>query len=151
MQSNARTPDQYFRNLPDDRRAVMNALRKEILNNLPKGFEEQMTYGIIGYVVPLSAYPAGYHVTPDTPLPFINIASQKNHIAFYHLGMYADPELLHWFTEAYPKHSKTKLDMGKSCIRWKKPEHVPLKLIGELVKKMTMKAWIKIYEDAKPK
>lgn len=151
MQSKAITPEQYLNELPADRKEIMSTLRKEILRNLPKGFEEQMSYGMIGYVVPFSAYPDGYHVTPETPLPFINIASQKNHIAFYHMGIYSNPGLLNWFRDEYPKYSKTKLDMGKSCIRWKKPEQVPVKLMGELVKKMTMKEWIKIYDAAKPK
>jgi Domain of unknown function (DU1801) len=102
---------------------------------------------MLGYVVPHSKYPAGYHCDPKLPLPFMGLASQKNAISFYHMGMYAKPELLQWFTTEYPKHSTAKLDMGKSCIRFKKPEHIPYKLIGELVKKMSVKDWIACYES----
>lgn len=123
-------------------------LRKVIAKNLPKGFSETMAYGMIAYVVPHSLYPDGYHCDPKTPLPFINIASQKNFIAVYHMGIYADKKLLDWFSKEYPKHSKTKLDMGKSCIRFKKPDQIPFKLIGELASKMTVKEWIALYEKA---
>jgi hypothetical protein len=100
------------------------------------------------YSVPHSRYPAGYHCNPEQPLPFISVASQKNFIALYHMGIYADPELLAWFTAEYPKHSKTKLDMGKSCIRFKKPEAIPFALIAELAGKMTPDQWIERYEAA---
>jgi hypothetical protein len=146
MQSKATTPDEYFESLPEERKKAMTALRKVIKKNIPKGFKEAMGYGMVGYCVPHSLYPAGYHCTPEQPLPFLGIASQKNFIAIYHMGIYADPKLLKWFTTAYAKHSKTKLDMGKSCIRFKKPEHIPLDLIGELVSKMTPQEWITIYE-----
>lgn len=146
MQSKALTPDQYVKELPADRKEAISALRETILKNLPKGFSEEMNYGYIGYVVPHSKYPAGYHCDPALPLPFMAIASQKNFIAFYHMGIYAQPELLKWFTTEYPKHNKAKLDMGKSCVRFKKPEHIPHKLIGELVKKMKVKDWIELYE-----
>jgi hypothetical protein len=146
MQSKALTPDQYVNELPADRKEAISALRETIRKNLPKGFSEEMNYGYIGYVVPHSLYPAGYHCDPKLPLPFMAIASQKNFIAFYHMGMYALPELLTWFTAEYPKHSKAKLDMGKSCVRFKKPENIPYKLIGELVKKMKTKDWIELYE-----
>ena len=147
MQSTASTPEQYLAGLPADRKEIITELRKTVLSNLPKGFQEQMSYGMIGYVVPFSAYPAGYHCDPKLPLPFMNIASQKNHIALYHMGIYAKPDLLDWFVNEYPKHSTKKLDMGKSCLRWKKAEDVPLKFIGELVKKMSMKEWIDTYES----
>lgn len=124
----------------------MQALRAIIKKNLPEGFEETMSYGMIGYVVPHSIYPAGYHCDTKLPLPFINIASQKNHIAFYHMGIYADKELMDWFIQEFPKHSERKLDMGKSCIRFKKPEHVTIDLFGELVSRMSAKRWIEIYE-----
>lgn len=146
MQSKAETPDQYIAELPDERKEAMMALRKLLQSNLPKGYKEEMSYGMIGYVVPHSIYPKGYHSTPKLPLPFVNLASQKNYIALYHMGINADKALLKWFTDEYPKHSKTRLDMGKGCIRFKKPEHIPYKLIGELVSKMTVEEWINLYE-----
>lgn len=135
-----------MKNLPEDRREVMEALRKVIKKNLPKGFEETMNYGMIGYVVPHSIYPSGYHCDTKQPLPFMNIASQKNNVAFYHMGIYAMPELLDWFVGEYPKHAKSKLDMGKSCIRLKKMDDIPYELIGQLVKKVSVKDWINSYE-----
>ena len=147
MQSTAATPELYLAALPEERQQIMTALRDAILENLPVGFVEAMSYGMLGYVVPHTLYPAGYHCDPKQPLPFISLASQKNHIAVYHMGMYANEELLNWFKEEYPKHSKTKLDMGKSCIRFKKPEHVPLALIGELASKMTPQHWVEVYES----
>jgi hypothetical protein len=114
--------------------------------NLPKGFQEVMNYGMPGFVVPHKLYPAGYHCKPEDPLPFISLASQKNSINFYHTGIYSEPKLLKWFTSEFPKHSKKKLDMGKSCVRFKKPEDIPLDLIGELVSKMTPQDWIALYE-----
>jgi hypothetical protein len=146
MQSKATTVDQYLEELPEDRKAAMNELRKVILKNLPKGFKETMGYGMMGYVVPHSKYPDGYHCDPKQPLPFMAVASQKNFIAVYHMGIYADPKLLKWFTEEYPKHAKTKVDMGKSCLRFKKPDQIPFKFIGELASKMSSEKWIEIYE-----
>jgi len=146
MQSSALTPDEYFDSMPVERRAAMKELRAVIKKNLPKDFKEVMSYGMVGYVVPHTVYAAGYHCDPKLPLPFMNIASQKNFIAVYHMGIYADPKLLEWFVNEYPKHSKTKLDMGKSCIRFKKPEQIPFALIGELVTKMTPAQWIELYE-----
>lgn len=148
MTSKATTPEQYLTELPADRKEAVSQLRNTVLKNLPKGFKEVMGYGMLGYVVPHDIYPAGYHCKPKQPLPFAGIASQKNFIAFYHMGIYANPGLLKWFTEEYPKHNKAKLDMGKSCIRFKKPEHIPYKLIGELVKKVSVKDWIATYENA---
>jgi len=147
MQSSATTPQEYFDSLPEDRKEAMNKLRNVINKNLPKGFQEGMGYGMFGWDVPFSAYPAGYHCNPKQPLPFLGLASQKNFIALYHMGMYADKNLLEWFVAEYPKHVKTKLDMGKSCIRFKKPENIPFELIGELVSKMTMQQWIDLYEN----
>lgn len=147
MQSKATTVHEYVNQLPEDRKEAMQKLRNTILKNLPKGFSETMSYGMIGYVVPHSIYPDGYHCSPDLPLPFINIASQKNFIAVYHMGLYANKKLLEWFTNEYSKHSKLKPDMGKSCMRFKKPEQIPYRLIGELVEKMTPADWIKIYEE----
>ena len=146
MQSHALTPEEYFANLPADRKPAMIELRKTILKNLPKGFVEVMNYGMPGYVIPHSIYPDGYHCNPQLPLPFINIASQKNFIAIYHMGIYADKKLLAWFTKEYGKLGKKKLDMGKSCLRFKHPEDIPIKLIGALAGKMSVKEWIAIYE-----
>ncbi len=146
MQSKAKTPKEYLEELPADRKAAMTELRNVVLKNLPKGFSEQMSYGMLGYVVPHSLYPAGYHCDPKLPLPFLSIASQKNFIAVYHMGLYADKKLLDWFMKEYPKYSDRKVDMGKSCLRFKKPEDIPFKLIGELVKKMSPKEWSALYE-----
>lgn len=136
----------YFENLPEDRKAIMKKLRQVIKKNLPKGFKEVINYKMPSYVVPHSKYPDGYHCTPSLPLPFLSMASQKNFIALYHMGIYADPKLMAWFQKEWPKHVKTKLDMGKSCIRFKKVEAIPFDLIGELVAKMSMEDWIKTYE-----
>ena len=146
MQYNANTPDEYIEAIPEERREAMQNLRRVITENLPQGFSEVLNYGMIGYTVPHEIYPNGYHCDPKLPLPFINIASQKNFIAVYHMGIYADKELMDWFINEHPKYVKTKLDMGKSCIRFKKTDQIPLKLIGELVAKMTPEKWIEIYE-----
>jgi uncharacterized protein YdhG (YjbR/CyaY superfamily) len=148
MTSKATSVDQYINEAPEDRRVALQQLRAIILKNLPEGFQEEMSYGMIGYVVPHSIYPKGYHCTPELPLPFMSFASQKNSINFYHMGIYAKPELYDWFVAEYPKHSKQKLDIGKSCLRIKKPENIPFELIGELVKKMSVAEWIKTYEAA---
>jgi uncharacterized protein YdhG (YjbR/CyaY superfamily) len=147
MQSKQETVAAYLEELPEDRRETIEKIRKVIKKNLPKGFQEIMNYGMIGYVVPHSAYPSGYHCDPKLPLPFLNLASQKNNIAIYHLGIYADKKILDWFTAEHKKASKKKLDMGKSCIRYKNPEDIPYELIGELVKKMSVADWIKLYES----
>ena len=138
--------DDYLKNLPQDRLEVINKLRSIIKDNLPAGFEEAMSYGMIGYVVPHSLFPAGYHCDPKLPLPFVSIASQKNFVALYHMGIYANPDLLKWFTSEYPKHVKSKLDMGKSCVRFKKMDQIPYDLIGELAKKMSPEQWINLYQ-----
>ncbi|MCB0471885.1 MAG: DUF1801 domain-containing protein [Flavobacteriaceae bacterium] len=148
MQSKATTPEQYIAELPEDRKEVMQKLRETIRKNLPKGFEETMQYGMISYVVPHNIYPAGYHCKPADALPFLSIASQKNHIAFYHMGVYGDPKLYTWFTEEYPKHATGKLDMGKSCIRFKNPKNIPFDLLGELTTKISVDEWIAKYESA---
>ena len=148
MQSKATTVEQYLAELPADRQKAMNELRKVIKKNLPKGFKEGMGYGNMGWSVPHSLYPPGYHCTPELPLPFMGIASQKNFIAVYHMGVYADPKLYKWFVEAHAKTSPKKLDMGKSCIRYKKPEDIPFQLIGELASKITPDEWITMYEKA---
>ncbi|WDO12164.1 DUF1801 domain-containing protein [Flavobacterium sp. WW92] len=148
MQSTAKNPKEYLDSLPDDRKEAIGKLRNSILEKLPKGFEESMNYGMLCYNVPFSIYPNGYHCNPEMPLPFLNLASQKNFIALYHMGIYADPELLNWFVAEYPKHSKQKLDMGKSCIRFKKMDQIPYELIAELLGKITPEKWIEMYESA---
>jgi hypothetical protein len=147
MQYKASSPEEYISQLPKDRIPYFKKLRETILNNIPKGFEEQMSYGMIGYVVPKSSYPNGYHCDTNLPLPFANIASQKNFIAVYHSGIYANKDIHDWFVAEYPKHCKRKLDMGKSCIRFKKPEDIPFKLIEQLMQKLTVKDWINLYES----
>ena len=146
MKIKAESVKEYLENIPEERKPAMNRLRDIVKNNIPKGFEECLSYGMIGYVVPHSIYPDGYHCNTKLPLPFINIANQKNFIALYHMGIYADEELMSWFVEEYPKHSKYKLDMGKSCIRFKKIDHIPYDLIEALIKKMKVKDWVSIYE-----
>ncbi|WP_167619693.1 DUF1801 domain-containing protein [Maribellus sediminis] len=147
MQIQANSPGDYISKLPEERQEPMQKLREVIQKNLPKGFEETMSYGMIGYVVPHSLYPAGYHVDPKLPLPFVHIASQKNFIAVYHSGVYADKAIYDWFVAEYPKYCKSKLDMGKSCIRFKKLNEFPYDLIAELMKKLTPQQWIEIYEQ----
>ena len=146
MSSDASTPDIYVAELPEDRKAIIQALREAIKANLPKGFEEVMQYGMICYVVPLSIYPKGYHTTPNTPLPFMSVASQKNHVAVYHMDV-AEGDLLTWLLAEWGQISKKKLDIGKSCIRFKNIKDIPVPLMGELANKMTVKSWIDRYEQ----
>lgn len=151
MQSEAKTVEEYIHGLPEDRIEPMMKLRELILNSLPNGFEETMR-GMIHYVVPYSLYPSGYHCPPRQPLPFLSLANQKGNIALYHMGIYADEKLLHWFQNEWPNHSKRKLDMGKSCIRLKKMDDIPYDLIGALLTKITPADWIASYEaNYKPK
>ena len=145
MQSKAKTVTEYLNELPDDRKKVLTAMRKALKQNLPQGFEEGVGYGMIGFSVPHKLYPKGYHVTPHLPLPFIGLASQKNFIALYHMAMTGD--LLKWFQEEWKEHSTKKLDMGKSCIRFKKPEHIPFNLLRQLAKKLSPQDWITAYEQ----
>ena len=147
MQYIASTPQEYIDALPLERKAAMEELRQNILENLPTGFSETMSYGMIGYVVPHSIYPAGYHCDTKLPLPFINIASQKNFIALYHMGIYLDNELLDWFVSEFQEQSKSKLDIGKSCIRFKRMDQIPYKLIGQLASKISVHEWISKYES----
>jgi hypothetical protein len=151
MRYKADSPEDYISQLPKERQTIIAKLRKVILRNLPKGFEEQLSYGMLGYVVPHSLYPDGYHCDPKLPLPFLNLASQKNFIALYHMGLYADPRIHDWFIAAYPKHGKHKLDMGKSCLRFKHFDDIPYDLIGELCTKMTPEDWIELYEKNRKK
>ena len=146
MTSTASAAQEYLDSLPEDRKTPMQKLREVIVQNLPGGFTEGIMYGMLGYAVPHSRYPAGYHCDPKQPLPFVSIASQKNFIALYHMGIYAMPQLLQWFQDEYPTYSKRKLDMGKSCIRFKKPEDIPFTLIGQLMQKVTPDEWIAVYE-----
>lgn len=145
MKNNSKSVKDYLASIPEDRRKIIQKLRTTILKNLPEGFEETINYGMIGYVVPLSLYPEGYHCNPKEPLPFINLANQKHHIALYHIGLYVDKKLNDWFIGKYTKYSK-KPDVGKSCIRFKNFDEIPYDLIGELVRKLTPHDWIRIYE-----
>ena len=142
MRSKARTVSEYLGELPEDRKGVIKKLRRIIKKNLPKGFTEEMSYGMIGFVVPHSKYPPGYHVSPDLPLPFVSLASQKNNVSLYHMGLYNDEKLMEWFKKEFARQSKLKLDMGKSCIRFRNPEKIPFDLIGELMQKITVDEWI---------
>ncbi|MBO1266080.1 DUF1801 domain-containing protein [Proteiniclasticum sp. SCR006] len=148
MNASAETVEAYLETLPEERREAVEKLRETILRHLPKGFEETISYGMIGYVVPLSVYPEGYHAAKGEPLPFMSLASQKNHIALYHMGLYAKPHLEEWFREEYEKRVTPKLDMGKSCIRLKKMDQIPYDLIGELSEKITVEEYIRAYEEA---
>ncbi|WP_339924322.1 DUF1801 domain-containing protein [uncultured Cyclobacterium sp.] len=149
MNSKAQSVEAYLEEIPEERKNAFFQLRETILSQLPVGFEETMSYGMIGYVVPLERYPAGYHCNPKLPLPFVNIANQKNYLALYHSCIYADENLMNWFKQEYPKHSSAKLDMGKSCIRFKKLDKIPFALIGELIAKVSMEEWIITYENSK--
>jgi uncharacterized protein YdhG (YjbR/CyaY superfamily) len=148
MLIHAATPEEYIESLPEDRKEIIKEIRSAVKDNLPEGFEETTEYGMITYYVPHSIYPKGYHVNPKDPLPFMAIASQKNHIAVYHMGIYMDNELLSWFIEEYEKAVPTKLDMGKSCIRFKNTRKVPVELIGRLSSKLTTDKYIKLYEES---
>jgi len=141
------TVDAILENIPEERKQAFQRLHQIIVDHLPAGLEPGISYGNLGYVVPHSLYPAGYHCKPSEPLPLAWIASQKNSINFYHMGIYADPKLMDWFVAEYPKHSNQKLDIGKSCMRFKKPEHIPFELLGQLMGKMTAQQWIDMYES----
>lgn len=148
MQYIATTIQEYIDQLPDDRQVPITRLKNILSANLSSEIEAGILYKMIGFYVPHTVYPDGYHCAPKDPLPFINLASQKNFIALYHMGLYANKELLDWFVGEYPKHCKGKLDMGKSCIRFKRMDDIPYDLIAELAQKMTAQAWIEIYEKA---
>jgi len=153
MTIQAKTVEEYIEKVDDtSKQAAIIKLRDVIQKNIPEGFEEGMNYNMIGYYIPHSLYPSGYHCDTKQPLPFMNIAAQKNFVAVYHMGVYADDTLLQWFTSEHSKRVKGKLDMGKSCIRYKKPEEIPFDLIGELVSRITAQDWIETYEaQIKPK
>jgi len=146
MQIEASNPEEYISKIPKERIPYFKKLRQTILDTIPTGFEEQMSYGMIGFVVPKTIYTAGYHCSTNLPLPFVNIASQKNFIALYHAGIYANKDLHDWFVNEYPKHCKRKLDMGKSCIRFKNADEIPFELIAELLKKISVQDWVSMYE-----
>jgi hypothetical protein len=146
MKAVGNTVEEILSNVPEDRSEPFKRLHQVIVENLPTGFVSDISYGGLGYVVPHSIYPNGYHCKPTEPLPFAGIASQKNTINFYHMGIYCDTNLLDWFKEEFPKYSKQKLDMGKSCVRFKKFDDIPFDLIGKLMQKITVEKWIEIYE-----
>lgn len=146
MQISAENTENYISKIPEDRQEGMQKLIETIRKNIPEGFTEMMQYSMPSWSISLEDYAPGYHCTPNTPLPFLSVANQKNSINFYHMGVYMKPELLEWFQNEFPKHSKKKLDMGKSCVRFKKPEDIPFELVGELVSKMKPEEYIAIYE-----
>lgn len=147
MKATGTTVQEILDNIPPERSRAFRRLHEVIVSNLPEGFEPGISYGGLGYVVPHTVYPAGYHCKPSEPLPFAGIASQKNSINFYHMGLYIDPDLMQWFVDEYPKHSPKRLDMGKSCVRFKHPDDIPFSLIGELMRRMTMRQWVDLYES----
>tara|TARA_B100000929_G_scaffold275661_1_gene249709 strand:+ start:2087 stop:2545 length:459 start_codon:yes stop_codon:yes gene_type:complete len=148
MKIEANSPQEYLEKVPEERKEALIKLRSVIKKNLPEGFEEAMSYGMIGYVVPQSIYPDGYHCDPSLPLPFMNLASQKNYIAVYHSGIYANKDMYNWFVEEYRKETGKKPDMGKSCIRLKNLDKIPFDLIAELSSKITPQEWINTYEQS---
>lgn len=148
MRSDADNIADYLETIPEDRRAGMKKLYETIRKNLPEGFSEGMSYGMAGWCVPHTLFPEGYHCDPSKPLPFMNIANQKNYIVMHHMGLYGSGSLLDWFVSEWPKHSAKKLDMGKGCVRFKNPDEIPHALVAELCKKMTPQAWMDVYEKA---
>ncbi|MFD0993861.1 DUF1801 domain-containing protein [Tenacibaculum geojense] len=148
MKYEASSPEEYIAQVPEERKEALEQLRTVITNNLPDGFNEGIQYGMIAYYVPHDIYPEGYHCSPEQPLPFMSFASQKNSVNLYHSGIYAMPDIHDWFVNEYPKHCKRKLDMGKSCIRFKKIDEIPYDLIAELCRKISVKEWIVKYEES---
>lgn len=148
MTYDVKSAEEYISQLPEDRKEAVTKLRETVKENLPAGFEETISYGMIGYVIPKRIYPSGYHANPEDPLPFMGIASQKNHIALYHMGLQAYPDVLAWFVNEYGKNVKTKLDMGKGCIRFKNSKNIPYDTIAELCWKITPEDYIIKYEAA---
>lgn len=146
MKIEAGSVEEYVAGIDSDRQEAYLKLFNTVAENMPKGFAFCMQYGFPSFVVSLEDYPSGYHCTPNTPLPFISVGAQKNFLALYHMGLYANQELLDWFVAEYPKHAKFKLDMGKSCIRFKRISDIPFSLVADLMKKMTAHQWIEIYE-----
>ena len=151
MQSKAKTVDEYLESLPADRREAIEAVRDIVLANLDSGYEEAMAYGMIGYGVPHRVYPKGYHTDPKQPLPFAALASQKNFMSLYLMGLYAGTSHTKWFHDAWKKSGKKKLDIGKSCIRFKKVDDLALDVIGEAIRRMPASKYIEQYEAARAK
>jgi hypothetical protein len=146
-----KTIEEYEANLPEKWQSSYFLLKEQLLTNLPEGFQFVLQYGMPTFVVPLSAYPNGYLNRPDEPLPFLSLGAQKNHFAVYHMGIMSNPSLLSWFEEEYKKQVPTKLNMGKSCIRFTNPKTIPYELMGELAKKMSPADWIARYEHYQTK
>ena len=151
MHRPANSPDEYLALAPAGHQPALRNLRNTIVQHLPPGFVESMSYGTIGYVVPHSLFPPGYHCDPTLPLPFINLASQQHFIALYHLGLYADPQLRDWFVAEYAHHATARLDMGKSCIRFRKPDQIPYKLIAQLCQKVSAATYVARYRASRAK
>ena len=147
-QLNEKEVQRVLREVPEEQRGALAQLRAEIVQHLPEGFQEMAGNGAFSYVVPLDRYPRGYHATPGKPLPFLELAARKSHLALYHFGLYADKELLAWWKSEYARKVPGRLDMGKSCIRFKKWDQLPLELIGELCAQMSVEKWITVYEMA---
>lgn len=146
------TISEYLAGIPRERLPYFERLRESIKRGLPEGFVEQISSGMIGYVVPHSIYPAGYHCNPKDPLPYMNIASKKTGFSLYHLAIYGNKELYDWFMEGYSKIAKHKIDSGAGCVRFKYLEEIPFDLISELAAKMSVREWIEFYESTyKPK
>lgn len=147
MTSNAETVETYLEELEPERRELVEAIRAAIHRGLPPGFEERMIYGMIGWVVPKDTYPAGYHCDPSLPLPFINLGNQKASVNLYHMGLYVIPGLLDWFQNSWREQTSARLDMGKSCVRFKRLDNVPLSLLTELATRVTVEEWVSVYES----
>ena len=147
MKASGSSVKEILENIPVERKKTFSEIHKTIMDNLPLGFEAGLSYGGLGYIVPHKIYPRGYHCNPKEPLPFAGLANQKHSINFYHLGLYALPELDSWFQNEYLKCCKHKMDRGKSCIRFKHFDDIPLGLIGLLISKISVQEWIRIYEE----
>ena len=146
MKSQAKTVKEYLAGLPEERRRTVAAVRDVIRKNLPEGYEEGMQYGMIGYYIPHSIFPEGYHCDPAQPLPYACLASQKNHMALYLMCVYGDQGTRAWFEKAYRATGK-KLDMGQSCVRFKKLEDLPLEVIGQAVAKIPLDKYLARYKE----
>lgn len=143
----AKTVQEYIDSVPNERKDAFERLVQVIRQNIDPKTQEELSYGMLGWVIPKTVYPAGYHVDPALPLPFIALANQKNYIALYHLGLYANQDELAWFTAEYAK-TGYKLDMGKSCIRFKNTSNIPFELIAALIKRSGVNTYIKNYTAA---
>lgn len=146
MKFEGKSVEAYLKQIPAEKRLVLESMRQTILDNLPTGFVEQISYGMLGYVVPHIIYPKGYHVNPSLPLPFLNLAAQKNYLALYHMGLYVDNALLQDFKNQFKQLCPYPLDIGKSCIRFKYGQEIPFSLIAALLQKIDVPKWISMYE-----